>query len=251
MAAKGIGNERRNLHSAHSRFVSRWQRLPAVTGSILDGYFGEFHSRLMPLVKQRDYPGAETLCNEYVALADAAKDPDAAAMFVGFLGHVLAFARRDADALAAYERAERYTPGDPQRKIATAQYLTQLGRSNDAWNKLAEAEPFLTTFPETYHWLNERGLAALASGRSSSAVECMKELAQEDRLAIIRTHGISLAYQVDLRLVSQLVAKGLARADCITYLRAAEELGSQKDDPREVEALKAVRDLLAKAEVGA
>jgi tetratricopeptide (TPR) repeat protein len=219
--------------------------------SILDGHFDEFHNRLIPLIKGRDYAAAETLCKSYVELADQATDGEAAAMFLGFLATVLSMAGRSVEALEALERGERYVPTDPRRKINTAEFLIwSLARPEDGLEKLAEAEPFLQSFGDKTSWHNARGVAALALEREEEAIECMRALASPERLPTMRTYT-SLAYQVDLALVSRLVDKRLAQAECIAYLEVAEAIGSGSDESPDKTALNTVRDLLRKARAGA
>lgn len=158
---------------------------------------------------------------------------------------------RSRGTLEALERGERYVPTDARRKINTAEFLIGvLARPDDALNKLAEAEPFLQSFGDKTSWHNARRIAALAVGREEDAIECMRALASPERLPIMRTYT-SLDYQVDLGLVSRLVEKQLAQAQCIAYLEVAEAIGSGSNEAHEKTALNTVRDLLRKARAGA
>jgi len=223
----------------------------AVSDSILDLRFDEFHDRFVPLIKARDYAAAEVLCRSYIEIADQAGDAEAGAMFASFLSTALSIVGRKAEALEALEMAERYEPTVPRHKIHTASYLNWvLARPHDGLRKLEEGRQFLQTFGDKTDWHNEWGVAALAVGRESEAIESMRALADPDRLAIMRTY-ISLHYQVDLRLVSKLVERGLARAECIAYLEVADAIGATNNEPRDEEPLKKVRDLLSRAEAGA
>ena len=226
-------------------------RVASLADSILDLRFDEFHNRFVPLIKARDYAAAEALCRSYIAIADQAGDAEAGAMFASFLCSSLSIAGRHAEALETLELAERYEPAVPRHKIRTASYLFWvLARPEDALRKLEQARPLLQNFGDKTEWDNERGVAALAVGRASEAIESMRALADPERLAIMR-RCISLHYQVDLRLVSKLAESGLARTECVAYLEVAEAIGATSNEPRDEEPLKRVRELLNKAQAGA
>jgi tetratricopeptide (TPR) repeat protein len=219
-----------------------------LSDSILELRFDEFHDRFVPLIRSRDYAAAAALCRSYIAIADQAGDAEAGAMFASFLSTALSIAGRDAEALEALELAERYEPAEARHKIHTASYLHWLlARPQDALKKLEEAQPLLQSFGDKTTWDNERGVIALVVGRAPEAIESMRALADPERLAIMRTY-ISLHYQVDLRLVSKLTESGLARTECVAYLKVAEAVGATSNEPADEAPLKRVRELLSIAQ---
>jgi hypothetical protein len=203
---------------------------------INDEVFDDFNNRIDAFIRDidafirdKDWSSAEALCRSHLENAERTQDPEAAALFSEWVANTLAWQGRQEEALAYKERAERHVPLDGYRKVLVARYLTtELQRPEDGLAKLAEAEPLLKDH-ERRAWLNESGLALLALGRDSEAVEYFRELTSPERLATMRE--FNYLGLVDFRLVSELVNKGLAAEMCTAYLAVAEVVGAQKDNP--------------------
>ena len=195
----------------------------------------EFSAREAALLRSLDWAGVERLAREYFERAESAY---AAALFAQSRATSLAALGRDSESLAASELAEQLAPVEPYFKLNLARRLIgEFARPAEGLAKLAEAEPLLEADMRG-GWLTEMGLGLLAVGRDDEAVACFRELTMPQRLT--RLQNWDRVWLVDLRLVSNLVAKRLVPELCVAYLEAAEAIGVR----HEPDKLGPVRDLL-------
>jgi hypothetical protein len=91
----------------------------------------------------------------------------------------------------------------------------------------------------------------IPSSSSASTSSTIASSRSSCRAIMQRPTYISLHYQVDLRLVSELTESGLARTECVAYLKVAEAVGATSNEPADEAPLARVRELLSKAQGGA
>jgi tetratricopeptide (TPR) repeat protein len=207
------------------------------------------HHGFIPYVHAHDFRGAAELALKYQAAAMARNRPDVAADCSIARAGWLALDGQRAEALQAYEEAERLAPRDAWPRIRTAQALLRWGRPAEALARLDEARPLLqdfASFGDENAWLEERCLTLLQLQRDEDAVACVRELTTPAHLDVFRTF-LSVRMQMKLELFEILVYRGFALRECRAFLEVAEQVAMRSTHPDEIKVeLPRIRALLAR-----
>ena len=178
--------------------------------------FEDLQREFDQLLAARTYAEAETILRLWASEAVESGDLALAAHWNGLRGTVLSIEHRNADALAAYEEAERLQPQDGTRCITTASHLLYV--LEDASASLAKIEKgldLLARSPEHLYALPDAlGLQAVAWLRLGQEKQALQRFE-----SLRRSAGSGpLLQQIDLRLVAELMTRGIRIAECAAYL---------------------------------
>ena len=181
--------------------------------------FNEKSERFTSLMRKREYSAAAALASESRRDAARTGEGQEAAHFSVLLATAHVIMGLDDEALRDYEEAETLDPSNPTLEVKTAAHLLYALNSPEiAAEKLERAIPALARRPEYHYELPEalglEGVAWLRLGRTKEAAE------RFEALSAAASSG-PLKPPLDLRLVEELIERGLQVDGCRSYLHEA------------------------------
>ena len=182
------------------------------------------HEEMVICFREHRFEDAALLMENARRRALESSSLEEAASYSGLLSSCLAILKRDEDAFAASEEAERLAPAEPHYTVRSADLL--LNYLNDPVAALAKLDRLLhhlsTDDPSRYHALSLLGQTKLALGEADTAVTLFREITSPETMQRLTRAEYAGVY--DLGLVHALIKHGLASQECREYLAVVRQV---------------------------
>lgn len=185
-------------------------------------------------MKEKDYPGAESLLRRGLERADPDKDKVPVALYYSSLG-VLAKLRGDfRQAWRDYEQAEKLMPDDPSLKVIVAKLLIdQFAQYESAIKKLKEVLKLAKgSAPFEHQARATLAIAYLKKGDKKKALQMFDEATAEDLL-----ESLGSATHLNFDVLEAFLGRNFEVGRCRTYIDRALTVARQKKEEKPIQFL--------------